>query len=103
MANNIIGTNGSIGPPSTWNTVPSQPHWNTATATPYAAPMESRFMITALIGTRIDRNQTNKHTQKHNNAQPKDELRRTGILRTARRDDRPERRLRCVRVVEDRG
>ena len=37
---------------------PNQPHWKTATAMPYAAPMESRFMITALIGTSTERNTT---------------------------------------------
>ena len=35
-----------------------QPHWNTATTTPYAAPIESRFMITALSGTSSERNTT---------------------------------------------
>ena len=35
MAKSIIGAHGSIGaPPSTPNTEPSQPHWNTATITP---------------------------------------------------------------------
>ena len=29
---------------------PSQPHWNTATITPKAAPMESRFMAAAVSG-----------------------------------------------------
>ena len=34
----------------------NQPHWNTATITPYAAPIESRFMTAALIGTATERN-----------------------------------------------
>jgi hypothetical protein len=34
MAKSIIGTNGSMGPPSTRNTLPPQPHWKTATTTP---------------------------------------------------------------------
>ena len=34
----------------------TQPHWNTATITPYAAPTDSRFMTAALSGTRIERN-----------------------------------------------
>ena len=35
-----------------------QPHWNTATTTPYAAPIDSRFMITAFSGTSRLRNTT---------------------------------------------
>src|ERR1035438_2257572 len=42
MANSITGRKASMGPgPPTWKTDPSQPHWNTATKTPKAAPMES--------------------------------------------------------------
>jgi hypothetical protein len=33
-----------------------QPHWNTATITPYVAPIDSRFMIAALTGTATERN-----------------------------------------------
>ena len=59
MANIIIGMNGAIGPVcSTPNTPLSQPHWNTATTTPYAAPIESRFMTAALSGTSRVRNTT---------------------------------------------
>ncbi len=32
-----------------------QPHWKTATITPYAAPMESRFISAALSGTTTER------------------------------------------------
>ena len=57
MAKSIIGTHASIGPAcDTPRRSLPQPHWNTATITPYAAPMESRFMITALSGTSTLRN-----------------------------------------------
>ena len=46
----------SIGAGETLVRSPSQPHWNRATTTPYAAPIVSRFMITALSGTSSDRN-----------------------------------------------
>ena len=52
MANSIIGTHGSIGPVvPTPIRLADQPHWKTATITPYAAPIDSRFMITAFSGT----------------------------------------------------
>ena len=35
-----------------------QPHWNTITRTPYAAPTLSRFMTAALSGTSSERNTT---------------------------------------------
>ena len=35
-----------------------QPHWNTATTTPYAAPTESRLSTAALTAMTIDRNAT---------------------------------------------
>ena len=35
---------------------PPQPHWNAATITPYAAPIDSRFMSTAFSGTSTERN-----------------------------------------------
>ena len=55
----IIGTNGLIGTVVSSPTRPlPQPHWNTATTTPYAAPIDSRFMSAALSGTRIDRKTT---------------------------------------------
>ena len=51
------GTNATIGIVSSSPIRPlPQPHWNTATITPYAAPIDSRFMIAALSGTRIERN-----------------------------------------------
>jgi len=34
----------------------AQPHWNTATTTPYAAAMPSRFMTTAFAATTGARN-----------------------------------------------
>ncbi len=40
----------------TWKIDPTQPHWNTATNTPKAAPMESRFMIAAVSGMTMLRN-----------------------------------------------
>ena len=58
MANSIIGTHGSIGPACTPVRSPSQPHWNMATTMPYAAPIDSRFMMTAFSGTSSDRNTT---------------------------------------------
>src|SRR5581483_6320712 len=56
MANSIIGLNATIGCLLTPMIDAPQPHWNTATRMPNAAPIESRFMIAALTGTRTDRN-----------------------------------------------
>ncbi len=57
MANISIGTQLDTG--TAWSSpsrsVP-QPHWKTATITPYAAPMLSRFMTAAFSGTITDRN-----------------------------------------------
>ena len=50
-----MGMNGSIGPESTPSSQPPQPHWNAMTMTPYAAPIDNIFMITALRGTTKDR------------------------------------------------
>ena len=48
----MIGAHASIGPSlPTPKKLEPQPHWNTATTTPYAAPIDSRFMTTALSGT----------------------------------------------------
>src|SRR4030081_1148925 len=47
-----------MGPVCTPTTDPSHPHWNTATITPYAAPIDSMFITAALTGTAIDRNAT---------------------------------------------
>ena len=57
MANSIIGAQLSIGPalPTPIRLIP-QPHWKTATSTPYAAPMDNKFMITAFSGTSKLRN-----------------------------------------------
>ena len=53
------GIHGSIGPFSPMPMMlPAQPHWNTATITPYAAPTLSRFMITALSGRTNERKTT---------------------------------------------
>ena len=56
MANISIGANGLIGIVSSTpiNEAP-QPHWKTATSTPYAAPMLSRLRAAALRGTHTDR------------------------------------------------
>ena len=57
MANSITGRNASTGPGlATWNTEPSQPHWNTATRTPKAAPMERMFIAAAVRGMTMLRN-----------------------------------------------
>ena len=57
--NIIIGIHDSIGPVcSSPNSDCPQPHWNTATSTPYAAAIDSRFMIAALSGTTTERNTT---------------------------------------------
>src|SRR3954451_16985092 len=50
--------NGSIGAAPMCRNGPAQPHWNAATITPYAAPIDSRFMITAFNGTRTERKTT---------------------------------------------
>ena len=58
-ANIIIGMKLSIGPFCPTPMIPApQPHWNTATRRPYAAPIERTFMMTALSGTTSDRNTT---------------------------------------------
>ena len=44
-----------VGPSRPSSSAP-QPHWNTATSTPYAPPIESRFIAAAFSGTAIDRN-----------------------------------------------
>ena len=40
----------------------AQPHWNTMTITPYAAPMLSRLSTTALSGTSTDRKTSIRRT-----------------------------------------
>src|SRR3712207_6865045 len=47
---------------------PNQPHWNSITTTPYDAPIDSRFMITALSGTRIERNTTDRKSTRLNSS-----------------------------------
>jgi hypothetical protein len=44
--------------PSRLNRSPSHPHWNTATTTPYAPPIDSRFITAAFSGTVTERNTT---------------------------------------------
>ena len=44
----------------------NQPFWKIATMTPYAAPIESRFMMTALSGTSTDRNTSINNTKLSN-------------------------------------
>jgi len=57
MANSIIGAHASTGPalPTPIRSLP-HPHWKMATITPYAAPTDSRFMMTAFSGTSRLRN-----------------------------------------------
>ena len=53
----MIGRNAWIGPsfPTPTSCFP-QPNWKIITITPYAAPIDSRFITAALSGTRIERN-----------------------------------------------
>ena len=51
MITEVIG----VGPSSPIRLLP-QPHWKTATRTPYAAPIDSRFIAAAFSGTTTDRN-----------------------------------------------
>jgi hypothetical protein len=44
-----------MGPALTPRMLPPQPHWNAATITPYAAPIDNRFMKTAFSGTNTER------------------------------------------------
>ena len=56
MVNISIGTQLETG--TAWSRPSSsvpQPHWKTATITPYAAAMLSRFITAALIGITTDR------------------------------------------------
>jgi len=54
-----IGMNDTIGTVvSSPIRLAPQPHWNTATSTPYAAPMLTRLSKAALSGTSTDRNNT---------------------------------------------
>ena len=50
MISEVIG----VGPSRPIRLLP-QPHWKTATRTPYAAPIDSRFMTAAFSGTTTDR------------------------------------------------
>ncbi len=57
MANISIGASGMIGTFSCTPIRPApQPHWNTATTTPYAAPTLSTLSSAAFSGTSTDRN-----------------------------------------------
>src|SRR6266516_2886306 len=54
-----IGSHDAI-PPFDWKPrkLSPQPHWKTATSTPYAAPTESRLRTIAFTAITIDRNET---------------------------------------------
>jgi len=56
-----------------------QPHWNTATITPYAAPIDSRFMITAFSGTRTLRNTTMSRRKDRRSTSPMNTGRRSAV------------------------
>ena len=57
MANISIGTNDGIGTVSSMPTHDDpQPHWKTATTSPYAAPTDSRLSTAALMPITSDRN-----------------------------------------------
>src|SRR2546421_2282577 len=63
MANIIIGTYDSIGTfPVTPSAGPPQPHWKTATTTPYAAAIDSRFIAAAFSASSGARNITSNST-----------------------------------------
>src|SRR3954468_16044317 len=59
MANISIGASGMIGTDS-WTPIrlAPQPHWKTATTTPYAAATPSTLRTAAFSGTSTDRNTT---------------------------------------------
>ena len=79
MANSIIGAHGSIGAVlCTPISEPSQPHWKTITITPYAAPIDSRFMTTAFSGTRTERNTASSSRKLSSSTAP---------MNTGRRED----------------
>ena len=77
IANNIIGAHASTGPglPISKKSF-SQPHWKIATITPYAAPTDSMFMITAFSGTRMLRNTISNKTKLSINTAPISSARR---------------------------
>ena len=57
----MTGRNGKIGPVACrLIRSANQPHWNTATVMPSAAPSESRLDSTPVSGTSIDRNSTTR-------------------------------------------
>ena len=70
MANSIIGRKLSIGPCFTSMIDAPMPFWNTPTSAPYAAPIDSRFMITAFNGTSSDRNTTNSRRNDSSSTTP---------------------------------
>ncbi len=47
-----------------------QPHWKMATTTPYAAPIDSRFISAAFSGTRIERNTSISSTNDNSTTAP---------------------------------
>ena len=67
----ISGTKAAIGTAASSPSRPRpHPHWKTATSTPYAAPIESRFITAALSGTRIDRNTMSNRTNAPSTTKP---------------------------------
>ena len=74
--NMSIGANGMIGRGSwTPTRLAPQPHWNTATTTPYEAPTPSRLSAAAFKGTRTERNTS----ARSRNDNPITTARNTGI------------------------
>jgi hypothetical protein len=57
----------------------SHPHWKTATITPYAAPIDSRFMMTAFSGTRMLRNTVMRSTNESRSTRPMNSGRRSAV------------------------
>src|SRR5437016_2382429 len=80
MANSIIGLNDTIGCFDTPIRDAPQPHWKTATSTPNAAAMLSRFMIAAFNGTSSDRNTAIRSRKLRAMTAPKNHGRRDDIF-----------------------
>ena len=78
-----------VGPSRPSRLLP-QPHWNTATSTPYAAPMESRFISAAFSGTTTERktsiSRRNGHRD-HGADEQRERLRQLGVEVVGRRGD----------------
>ena len=106
MAKIITGAHASIGPslPDADEVAP-QPHWNTATITPYAAPIDSRFMITAFSGTSTLRNTTISSRNDSSSTTPDEERQhaRTCSRRSRRRRRAARRPARSTSVPATAG